>query len=123
MSSNQIERLSKNKVQSNASMISFHGLQYQTKLGHKCQKEQKTILNDISGVFEPGLNAIMGPSGCGKTSLLDLLAKRRDEARWSEWTGSAEWERVPEVLQKFNWVSISWKVSQHPPKNSGLEIF
>ena len=81
MSSNQIERLSKNKVQSNASMISFHGLQYQTKLGHKCQKEQKTILSDISGVFEPGLNAIMGPSGCGKTSLLDLLAKRRDVRR------------------------------------------
>ncbi|XP_059508923.1 broad substrate specificity ATP-binding cassette transporter ABCG2-like [Stegostoma tigrinum] len=32
----------------------------------------------ISGVLNPGLNAILGPTGSGKSSLLDILAARKD---------------------------------------------
>ena len=47
-------------------------------MGNCCRKIANVILRDVSGVFEPGLNAIMGPTGGGKTSLLDLLAGRRE---------------------------------------------
>lgn len=44
-----------------------------------CQdKTSKQILHDVSGIFKPGMNAIMGPTGCGKSSLLDILADRKD---------------------------------------------
>lgn len=33
-----------------------------------------------SGLFKPGMNAIMGPTGGGKTSLLDVLAGRKHPA-------------------------------------------
>ncbi|XP_072050831.1 LOW QUALITY PROTEIN: broad substrate specificity ATP-binding cassette transporter ABCG2-like [Amphiura filiformis] len=61
------------------STLSFHDIQYsvQVKQG-KCGKVDKNILKDISGVFKPGMNAIMGPTGGGKTSLLDVLAHRKD---------------------------------------------
>ncbi|XP_072050826.1 broad substrate specificity ATP-binding cassette transporter ABCG2-like [Amphiura filiformis] len=61
------------------STLSFHDIQYsvQVKQG-KCGKVDKVILKDISGVFKPGMNAIMGPTGGGKTSLLDVLAARKD---------------------------------------------
>jgi len=40
--------------------------------------KSKTILEPVSGHFEPGhLNALMGPSGSGKTTLLDMLAMKK----------------------------------------------
>ncbi|XP_065318984.1 broad substrate specificity ATP-binding cassette transporter ABCG2-like [Gordionus sp. m RMFG-2023] len=36
------------------------------------------VLDHVSGIFTPGVNAIMGPSGGGKTSLLTVLGGRRD---------------------------------------------
>ena len=77
MTSNYVDS-STNYIKSSPSVISFHHLEYKIKSGYFCTKEEKKILRDVSGVFEPGLNAILGPSGGGKTSLLDLLAKRRD---------------------------------------------
>ncbi|CAF1548836.1 unnamed protein product [Adineta ricciae] len=38
----------------------------------------KQILTDVSGIFPPGMNAILGPTGCGKSTLLDILADRKD---------------------------------------------
>ncbi|XP_072051511.1 broad substrate specificity ATP-binding cassette transporter ABCG2-like [Amphiura filiformis] len=61
------------------SILSFHDVHYtvQCKEG-RCKKVEKTILKGISGVFKPGLNAIMGPTGSGKTTFLDILAARKD---------------------------------------------
>ncbi|CAF4919808.1 unnamed protein product [Rotaria sp. Silwood1] len=41
-------------------------------------KSTKQIIDDVSGIFASGMNAIMGPTGCGKSSLLDILAYRKD---------------------------------------------
>ncbi|CAF1236409.1 unnamed protein product [Adineta steineri] len=38
----------------------------------------KQILTNVSGIFKPGMNAILGPTGCGKSTLLDILADRKD---------------------------------------------
>ncbi|CAF1118769.1 unnamed protein product [Adineta ricciae] len=47
--------------------------------GSSFQSEsRKQILDDVSGIFTSGLNAIMGPTGCGKSSLIDVLAGRKD---------------------------------------------
>uniref|UniRef100_H2YBJ3 ABC transporter domain-containing protein n=1 Tax=Ciona savignyi TaxID=51511 RepID=H2YBJ3_CIOSA len=43
-------------------------------------KPQQRILQNVSGIMKPGLNAIMGPTGSGKSSLLDILAGRKDPA-------------------------------------------
>ncbi|XP_056616402.1 broad substrate specificity ATP-binding cassette transporter ABCG2-like isoform X1 [Triplophysa dalaica] len=39
---------------------------------------EKQVLKDVSGILNPGMNAIMGPTGSGKTSLLDVIAGRKD---------------------------------------------
>lgn len=58
---------------SSAVSVVFENLSYVVQV----KKEQKTILDQISGVVEGGqLCALMGPSGSGKSSLLDVLARR-----------------------------------------------
>ena len=67
------------------SIISFHGLNYQLSphgwirrlpLPFR-KKNSPKILDNVSGVFQPGMNAILGPTGSGKSSLLDILADRK----------------------------------------------
>nr|CAH8848314.1 unnamed protein product [Trichobilharzia regenti] len=60
--------------------LSFHHISYEVKLRKAtCSKPViKTVLNDISGILRPGMNALMGPTGGGKSSLLDVLAGRKD---------------------------------------------
>ncbi|CAF4889829.1 unnamed protein product, partial [Rotaria magnacalcarata] len=41
-------------------------------------KKQQNILNNMSGIFKQGMNAILGSTGSGKSSLLDILADRKD---------------------------------------------
>ncbi len=68
------------------STISFHSINYVLESRQCCdflplsflKKKQKQILYDISGIFKPGMNAILGPTGSGKSSLLDILADRKD---------------------------------------------
>ncbi|XP_077285387.1 ATP-binding cassette sub-family G member 1-like [Arctopsyche grandis] len=53
--------------------LRFNSIQY--KVACKRKKEQKVILDNMSGSFYAGrLTAILGPSGAGKTSLLNILA-------------------------------------------------
>lgn len=48
--------------------ISFNGVGYEIGQWRCCKRlPNKTILQDITGLMEPGLNAIMGPTGSGKT--------------------------------------------------------
>ncbi|XP_071501395.1 broad substrate specificity ATP-binding cassette transporter ABCG2-like [Diadema antillarum] len=60
------------------STVSFHNINYVVKTTENRKKVNKFILQNINGVFEPGMNAILGPTGSGKTSLLDVLAARKD---------------------------------------------
>ncbi|XP_071829124.1 broad substrate specificity ATP-binding cassette transporter ABCG2-like isoform X2 [Apostichopus japonicus] len=59
-------------------IVSCHEIRYQVKAKIEGKWGMKTILNDISGVFCAGMNAILGPTGSGKTSLLDVLAARKE---------------------------------------------
>ncbi|CAF4435094.1 unnamed protein product [Rotaria sp. Silwood2] len=70
--------------------LSFHNISYvigQRQINSRCKnwypsfiksKPKKQIIDDVSGIFASGMNAIMGPTGCGKSSLLDILAYRKD---------------------------------------------
>ncbi|XP_019858513.1 PREDICTED: ATP-binding cassette sub-family G member 2-like [Amphimedon queenslandica] len=58
--------------------LSFHDVSYAVTSG-VFKKTTKVILNNLTGVMRPGLNAIMGPTGSGKTSLLDVLADRKSK--------------------------------------------
>lgn len=58
--------------------VSCHDISYVVRTKIDGKYGMKTILNNISGVFGPGMNAILGPTGSGKTSLLDVLAARKE---------------------------------------------
>ncbi|XP_048579774.1 broad substrate specificity ATP-binding cassette transporter ABCG2 [Nematostella vectensis] len=60
------------------SVISFHEISYTVRTKQNGVKIDKNILNQISGIMKPGVNAILGPTGSGKTTLLDVLAGRKD---------------------------------------------
>ena len=68
------------------STISFSSLNY-TIYSKKCynyflsrcsKTKRKQILYNLTGIFKPGMNAILGPTGSGKSTLLDILANRKD---------------------------------------------
>jgi len=67
-----------------SSIISFRNVNYEVDVPSRelrscCRsKEKQYIVKDASGVFGPGVNAILGPTGSGKTSLLDILAGRKN---------------------------------------------
>ncbi|KAG7234803.1 hypothetical protein INR49_003950 [Caranx melampygus] len=60
--------------------VTFSNLHYCVQETRFCRKigPEKYILNDVSGIMRPGMNAIMGATGSGKTSLLDVIAGRKD---------------------------------------------
>ena len=64
------------------SVITFQSVSYHLNpsvCSLPCRKKSpKQILYDLSGIFRPGMNAIMGSTGSGKSSLLDILADRKD---------------------------------------------
>jgi len=68
------------------STISFNSINYiiQSKKCYNyffasCLKnEPKQILYELSGIFKPGITAILGPTGSGKSTLLDILANRKN---------------------------------------------
>ncbi|KAK6332815.1 hypothetical protein TWF696_002837 [Orbilia brochopaga] len=58
--------------------FSFEGLSVSVPV--KGSKEERRIIDDVSGLFRAGeMVALMGPSGCGKTTLLNLLAGRTSD--------------------------------------------
>jgi ABC-type multidrug transport system ATPase subunit len=70
--------------------ITFRNITYNVKIEDKSVKQsslpcfkqytEKTILNNLSGIFKSGqLTAIMGASGAGKTTLLNAIACRIHE--------------------------------------------
>jgi len=73
------------KCKSKGCVISFDKVTYEVKdtggprRGCCGKKRMKFVLKDVSGVFRPGVNAILGPTGSGKTSLLDVIAGRKAE--------------------------------------------
>lgn len=69
---------------SESSVLSFQNLSYKVNVRNKAAKSccrpkvSQYIVKDASGVFGPGINAILGPTGSGKTTLLDILADRKN---------------------------------------------
>ncbi|ESO03399.1 hypothetical protein HELRODRAFT_80591, partial [Helobdella robusta] len=65
-------------ITNTGSQLSFHDINYKVNIEKSlCKKtEVKQILYEITGIFKPGMNAIMGPSGSGKSTLLKILAGR-----------------------------------------------
>ncbi|XP_064387241.1 broad substrate specificity ATP-binding cassette transporter ABCG2-like [Halichondria panicea] len=63
--------------------LAFCDILYTIPTGWPWAKSNKVILNSVSGVMSPGLNAILGPTGSGKTTLLDILADRKSSSRVS----------------------------------------
>ena len=72
-------------VCSNVGEVSFQELSYSVPQ-RRCvcfPSRPKPVLQSVSGIFRTGLNAILGPTGSGKTSLMDLLAGRISQRRFS----------------------------------------
>ncbi|KAM9817768.1 broad substrate specificity ATP-binding cassette transporter ABCG2b isoform X2 [Syngnathus typhle] len=69
-------------VQERGPTLTFSNLHYCIPESRWCRKKrpEKYILNDVSDIMRPGMNAIMGATGSGKTSLLDVIAGRKDPA-------------------------------------------
>ena len=70
--------MTKVEPSNDSALLSCHNLSYEVQVRSCFKKTNKKILRDVSGIYRPGLNAIMGPSGGGKTSLMDILAQRKD---------------------------------------------
>lgn len=57
--------------------VSVRNLTY-TVQSFRDKKETAVLLNDVSGMFNPGeMTALLGPSGSGKTTFLDLVSGRK----------------------------------------------
>ncbi|CAF1027601.1 unnamed protein product [Didymodactylos carnosus] len=71
---------SKTTSDNDSTIVTFHNINYSIRKQKFCnlKKTNKQILSDITGIFKPGMNAILGPTGSGKSSLLDILADRKD---------------------------------------------
>ncbi|XP_037109613.1 broad substrate specificity ATP-binding cassette transporter ABCG2b isoform X2 [Syngnathus acus] len=69
-------------VQERGPTLTFSNLHYCIPESRWCRKKrpEKYILNNVSDIMRPGMNAIMGATGSGKTSLLDVIAGRKDPA-------------------------------------------
>ncbi|XP_041364634.1 broad substrate specificity ATP-binding cassette transporter ABCG2-like [Gigantopelta aegis] len=60
--------------------LSIHDVHYEVNVRKRpcARATKKMILKGMTGIFKPGMNAILGPTGSGKSSLLDFLAGRKD---------------------------------------------
>ncbi|XP_068593550.1 broad substrate specificity ATP-binding cassette transporter ABCG2b [Cebidichthys violaceus] len=81
--------------------LTFSNLQYSVHETKLCCKRgtEKYILNDVSGIMRPGMNAIMGATGSGKTSLLDVIAGRKDPAGLKQGTIMVDGKAVSSDLR------------------------
>jgi ABC-type multidrug transport system ATPase subunit len=78
--------------------ISFDGIHVKT-------KEGRILLEDVSGVFLPGIAAILGPSGAGKSLLLSVLAGHMtDLPRKCQASGSIRVNLIP--LPEFRYMTL-----------------
>ncbi|CAF1485118.1 unnamed protein product [Adineta steineri] len=85
-----IRLASTDSEQTMGTTISFRNINYTINTGNNlCTKlscyrsiSNRQILSDVSGSFQPGINAILGPTGCGKSTLLDILADRKDRGTY-----------------------------------------
>nr|XP_039270074.1 broad substrate specificity ATP-binding cassette transporter ABCG2-like [Styela clava] len=94
------------KTQIQGSVMSFHHIKYTVDLRKSCcgpcrDVEKKAILDDVSGIMRPGLNAIMGSTGSGKSSLLDVLANRKDPA-WCEGNVLIDGQPIPRNFRNYS---------------------
>ncbi|UJR32419.1 hypothetical protein I4U23_019881 [Adineta vaga] len=88
--------------------ISFYHINYSlttnnnllSKLPGYKSRPQRQILFDVSGTFQPGMNAILGPTGCGKSTLLDILADRKDKQTYEGQVFVNERPRPPSSIYR-----------------------